>query len=170
MSLVLIFCGLWPLIVICLYLGVEWFDLHILLNQTAAVFLSSTWATFCGSTKIHSFETSSGIHPFLYTDSTGDKADAALSWPVSSIQCRDKEWVELSVTPFSPESFVLLFTKNLEIKSYRTITMPVVSCQCGTWCLTLMAECRLRVLKNRVLREICGVNREEVTGEPEKST
>jgi len=36
---------------------------------------------------------------------------------------------------------------------------------CENWCLTLQKECRLKVLENRVLIEIFGPNRDEVTGE-----
>jgi hypothetical protein len=48
---------------------------------------------------------------------------------------------------------------------YRTIIMPVVLCGCEIWSLTLREECRLRVFKNRVLRRIFGLKRDEVTGE-----
>jgi len=37
---------------------------------------------------------------------------------------------------------------------YRTISLPVVVCECEAWSLTLMEEHRLRVLENRVLRKI----------------
>jgi hypothetical protein len=36
---------------------------------------------------------------------------------------------------------------------------------CETWSLALREENRLRVLENRVLTEILGPNRDEVTGE-----
>jgi hypothetical protein len=39
-----------------------------------------------------------------------------------------------------------LLSKNLEIKIYRTTTLPVVLYGCETWSLTLREECRLRVL------------------------
>ena len=39
---------------------------------------------------------------------------------------------------------------------------------CETWSLTLREEHRLRVFKNRVLREIFGAERDEVTGEWKK--
>jgi len=58
----------------------------------------------------------------------------------------------------------LLF-KNLKIKIYRTIILPVVLYGCETWSLTLGEERRLRVFENRVLRRIFGLNRDEVTGE-----
>ena len=46
-------------------------------------------------------------------------------------------------------SFSLL-SKNLKIKIYRTIMLPVVLYGCETWSLTLREECRLRVFENRV--------------------
>jgi hypothetical protein len=36
---------------------------------------------------------------------------------------------------------------------------------CGTWCLTVTKEHRLRVFENRVLRRMLGPKRDEVTGE-----
>ena len=58
----------------------------------------------------------------------------------------------------------ILLSKNLKIKIYRTIILPVVVCGCETWLLTLREECRLRVFGNRVLRRISGPRRDEVTG------
>ena len=58
-----------------------------------------------------------------------------------------------------------LLSKNLKIKIYRTIILPVVLYGCETWSLTLREECRLRVFENRVLRRIFGPKREGVTGE-----
>jgi hypothetical protein len=49
------------------------------------------------------------------------------------------------------------------IKVYRTIAMPIVSCV-KTRSLTLRKERRLRVFENRVLRRIFGLKRDEVTG------
>jgi len=58
-----------------------------------------------------------------------------------------------------------LLSKNLKIKSYRTIILPVVLYGCETWSLTLREERRLRVFENRVWRRIFGPKRDEVTGE-----
>jgi len=58
-----------------------------------------------------------------------------------------------------------LLSKNLKIKIYRTIILPIVLYGCETWSLTLREERRLRVFENRVLRRIFGLNRDEVTGE-----
>ena len=55
-----------------------------------------------------------------------------------------------------------LLSKNLKIKIYRTIILPVVLYGCGTWSLTMREE--HRVFENRVLR-IFGPKRDEVTGE-----
>jgi hypothetical protein len=54
-------------------------------------------------------------------------------------------------------------SKNLKIKMYRTIILPVVLYGCETWSLTLREERRLRVFENRVLRRIFGPTRDEVT-------
>jgi len=58
-----------------------------------------------------------------------------------------------------------LLSRNLKIKLYRNITLPVVLCGCETWSLTLREERKLRVFENRVLRKIFGPRRDEVTGE-----
>jgi hypothetical protein len=55
--------------------------------------------------------------------------------------------------------------KNLKIKIYRTIILPVVLYGCETWLLTLWEERKLRVFENMVLRRIFGPRRDEETGE-----
>ena len=57
-----------------------------------------------------------------------------------------------------------LLSKNLKIKIYRTIILPVVLYGCETWSLTLREERKLRVCENMALR-IFGPRRDEVTGE-----
>jgi hypothetical protein len=52
-----------------------------------------------------------------------------------------------------------LISKNLKIKIYRTIILPVVLYGFQTWSLPLRAEHRLRVFENRVLRRIFGPKR-----------
>jgi hypothetical protein len=49
--------------------------------------------------------------------------------------------------------------KNLKIKIYKTVTLPVVLYGCKTWSHTLREEHRLRVFENRVL-SIFGPKRE----------
>jgi hypothetical protein len=56
-----------------------------------------------------------------------------------------------------------LLYKNLKIKIYRTIIVPVVLYGCETWSFRLGEEYRLRVFENRVLRRIFGPKRDEVT-------
>ncbi|KAJ4452252.1 hypothetical protein ANN_03770 [Periplaneta americana] len=48
---------------------------------------------------------------------------------------------------------------------YKAVILPVVLYGCETWTLTLREEQRLRVFENKVLREIFGTKRDEVTGE-----
>jgi hypothetical protein len=50
--------------------------------------------------------------------------------------------------------------KQLKIKTYETLILPVVLYGCETWSLTLREEHRLRVFESRVLR-IFGPKREE---------
>ena len=56
-------------------------------------------------------------------------------------------------------------SKNLKIKIYRNIILPLVLYGCETWLLILREERRLRVFENRVLRRIFGPRMDEVTGE-----
>jgi hypothetical protein len=58
-----------------------------------------------------------------------------------------------------------LLSKNIKIKIYRTISLPVVVYGCETWSLTLREECRPRLFGNRVQQKIFGPKRDEVTGE-----
>jgi hypothetical protein len=60
---------------------------------------------------------------------------------------------------------LLSLSKNLNIKIYRTIILPVVFYGCEIWSLTLREDRRLRVFENRVLRRVFGPRRDEVTGE-----
>jgi hypothetical protein len=54
-----------------------------------------------------------------------------------------------------------LISKNLKIKIYKTVILPVVLYGCETWSLTRGEEHRLRAFENRVLRKISGPKREE---------
>ena len=58
-----------------------------------------------------------------------------------------------------------LLSKNLKIKIYRTIILPIVLYGCDTWMLTLREERRLRVFENRVLRRVFEPKRDKVTRE-----
>jgi hypothetical protein len=58
-----------------------------------------------------------------------------------------------------------LLPRNLKVKIYKTIVLPVVLYGCETWSQTLREKHRLRVFENRVLRRIFGPKRDEVTGE-----
>jgi hypothetical protein len=49
-----------------------------------------------------------------------------------------------------------LLSRNVKVKIYKTIILPVVLYECGTWSLALREEHRLRVFENRVLRRIFG--------------
>jgi hypothetical protein len=55
--------------------------------------------------------------------------------------------------------------RNVKVKIYKTIILPVVLYGCETWSLTLREEHRLRVFENRVLRRICVSKRDERTQE-----
>jgi hypothetical protein len=58
-----------------------------------------------------------------------------------------------------------LLSRNIKVKIYKTIILPVVLYGCDTWSLTLREEHRLRVFENWFLRRIFGPKRDEVRGE-----
>jgi hypothetical protein len=58
-----------------------------------------------------------------------------------------------------------LLSRNVMVKIYKTIILPVVLYGCEIWSLTLREEYRLRVFKKRVLKRIFGPKRDDVTGE-----
>jgi hypothetical protein len=58
-----------------------------------------------------------------------------------------------------------LLSRNVKVKIYKTVILPVVLYGCETWSLTLREENRLKVFENRVLMRIFGCKRDEVTGE-----
>jgi hypothetical protein len=51
-------------------------------------------------------------------------------------------------------------SKNVKVRIYKTIILPVVLYGCETWSLTLREKHRLRVFENRMLRRIFGQKRE----------
>jgi hypothetical protein len=57
-----------------------------------------------------------------------------------------------------------LLSKNIEIKAYKTIILPVLLYGFETWSLTLREEHRLRLYENRVLRRIFGTKGYEIIG------
>jgi hypothetical protein len=54
--------------------------------------------------------------------------------------------------------------KNVKIKIYKTIILPVALYGCETWALTLKKGHRLRVFENRVLGRIFGPKEDEMKG------
>jgi hypothetical protein len=67
----------------------------------------------------------------------------------------------LAIIQFKIFCLPVLYQKNLKIKIYRTVILPVVLYGCEIWSLTLGKEHRLRVFENRVLRKIFGLKGEE---------
>jgi hypothetical protein len=57
-----------------------------------------------------------------------------------------------------------MLSRNVKVKMFKTIILPVVLYGCETWSLTLREEHVLRVFENRVLRRIFGPKRDELTG------
>jgi hypothetical protein len=47
-----------------------------------------------------------------------------------------------------------LLSKNLKIRIYKTIILPVVLCGCEIWSMTLREEHRLRVFENGAEEDI----------------
>jgi hypothetical protein len=57
-----------------------------------------------------------------------------------------------------------LLSKNVKVRIYKTVILPVVLYGCETWSPTVREEYKLRVFENRVLRRIFGTKRDGVTG------
>jgi hypothetical protein len=57
-----------------------------------------------------------------------------------------------------------LLSKDVKIRIYKTIILPVILYGCETLSLALREEHRLRVFENGVLRRVFGPKREEMTG------
>jgi hypothetical protein len=57
-----------------------------------------------------------------------------------------------------------LLSRNVKIRIYKTIILPVVLFGCETWSLTLRDEHRLTVVENRLLKRIFGPKRNEAIG------
>jgi hypothetical protein len=55
--------------------------------------------------------------------------------------------------------------RNVKVKVYKTIILPVVLYGCETWFITLREAHRLRVFENKVVRRIFEPKKDEVTGE-----
>jgi hypothetical protein len=53
-------------------------------------------------------------------------------------------------------------SKNIRIRIYKTIILPVVLYGCETWSLILKEEHKLRVFESKVLGRIFRVKRDEV--------
>jgi hypothetical protein len=111
---------------------------------------------------------------------TGRQGLVAVSFENSSEASRSKTGEKLlnllSVAPsgnacyHSVQSLLSsrLLSRNVKVKIYKTIILPLVLHGCETWFLTLREENRLRVFENRVLRRIFGPKKDEVTGERRK--
>jgi hypothetical protein len=57
-----------------------------------------------------------------------------------------------------------LLSKNVKVRIYKTIILPVVLYGCETWSLAVREERKLKVFENRMLRIIFGPKRDGVTG------
>jgi hypothetical protein len=58
-----------------------------------------------------------------------------------------------------------MLSRNVNVKMYKTIILPLTLYGYETWYFTLREEHRLRVFENRVVRRILGPKTDEVTGE-----
>ncbi|PSN31722.1 hypothetical protein C0J52_23185 [Blattella germanica] len=56
-----------------------------------------------------------------------------------------------------------LLSKNIKLKMYKTVILPVILYGCETWTNSLREETRL--FENKVLRKFFGPKRDEETGE-----
>ncbi|KAJ4425862.1 hypothetical protein ANN_27488 [Periplaneta americana] len=66
---------------------------------------------------------------------------------------------------YEDTKFKILLSKNMKVRIYKTVILPVVLYGCETWTLILKEEQRLRVFENKILRKIFEAKRDEVRGE-----
>jgi len=67
---------------------------------------------------------------------------------------------------FSPKtSNIAINIKEIELKIYITVILPVILYGCESWSTTLADEHKLRVFENKILRKLYGLKRGEMTGE-----
>ncbi|KAJ4443810.1 hypothetical protein ANN_05591 [Periplaneta americana] len=78
---------------------------------------------------------------------------------------KDSFYEELEETFDQLPRYQSLLSKNVKVRIYKTVILPVVLYGCETWTLILREEQRVRVFENKVLRKIFGAKRDEVTGE-----
>jgi len=71
---------------------------------------------------------------------------------------------DLSAPPYIIANLIILRYSL----SFMFGNMTVVLYGCETWLFTMREERKLRVFQNRLLRRICGPNRDKVTGECRK--
>jgi hypothetical protein len=57
-----------------------------------------------------------------------------------------------------------LLSKNVKVRIFKNIILPVVLCGCETWSLTVREEYKLRVFEIRALMRIFGPKKNGVTG------
>jgi hypothetical protein len=57
-----------------------------------------------------------------------------------------------------------LLSRNVKVRIYKTIIIPVVLYGCETWSLTLREEHRPRVFENSVVSRIFGPKRDDIIG------
>jgi hypothetical protein len=70
----------------------------------------------------------------------------------------------LCLIPQKTGSVSRLLSKNVKVRIYKPIILPVVLYGCETWSLTIREEHKLRVFESRVLRRIFGLKRDGVMG------
>jgi hypothetical protein len=117
--------------------------------------MTMQWVETCSQTFIQYITIIERVEEFKYLGTTLTNQN--------SIQDKIKSRLKLGNACYYSVQNLLSFSslsKNLKIKIYRTIILPVVLYGCETWSLTLKEERRLRVL-----RRVFGPKRDEVTGE-----
>jgi hypothetical protein len=55
-----------------------------------------------------------------------------------------------------------LLSKNVKVRIYKPIILPVVRYGCETWSLTVREEHKLKVFENRVLRRVFGPKKDHI--------
>jgi hypothetical protein len=71
----------------------------------------------------------------------------------------------IAVNKYHMVYHICFLNKNIKIKIFKSIILPVVLYGCETWSLIVREEQGLRVFEDRLLGKIFGPTTEKVTGE-----
>ena len=89
-----------------------------------------------------------GCAGMLFSSRCWSPTQICLVAPAVAVKYRNYIYWYIMVSQLSSKK------KNIKLKIYKTVILPVILYGCETWTLTLSEEKRLKVFENKVLRKI----------------